>query len=160
AHFLEHMAFNGTQHFPAEGQAIETFQRHGLAFGQQLNAMTGFLQTVYQVDLPHLETALLDDAFRFLQEQAHEQVFDEGEIEKERGVMLEEMRTRNSPHYRAFFSNLGFLLGEGRFANRSPLGTEATVKSFQKQDFEEFYQKWYTADRLVVLGVGALSAED
>ena len=160
AHFLEHMAFNGTQHFPAEGQAIETFQRHGLAFGQQLNAMTGFLQTVYQVDLPHLETALLDDAFRFLQDQAHGQVFDEAEIEKERGVILEEMRTRNSPHYRAYFSNLGFLLGEGRFANRSPLGTEATVKSFQKQDFEEFYQKWYTADRLVVLGVGALSAED
>jgi predicted Zn-dependent peptidase len=55
AHFLEHMAFNGTQHFPAEGQAIETFQRHGLAFGQHVNARTGFLTTVYHLELPHLE---------------------------------------------------------------------------------------------------------
>lgn len=160
AHFLEHMAFNGTKHFPEAGQAIETFQRHGLAFGQHFNAYTGFLQTVYTVELPHLETALVDDAFRFLEDQAHGQVFDDAEIEKERGVILEEMRSRNSTHYRAAISNLGFLLGEGRFAKRSPIGTEESVKSLQKEDFEGFYRKWYTADRMILIGAGALSADD
>jgi zinc protease len=160
AHFLEHMAFNGTRSFPAEGQAIETFQRHGLIFGQHLNAMTAFLRTLYVLELPHLEAVLLDDAFRFLEDQACGQVFDDAEIEKERGVILEEMRTRNSPHYRAYFSNMGFLLGEGRFAKRSPMGTEERVKAFQKEDFERFYRKWYTADRLIVVGVGALSSSD
>ena len=159
AHFLEHMAFNGTVHFPDAGQVVEMFQRHGVGFGSQLNAQTGFLRTVYRVDLPSLDDGLLSDAFMFLEDQAAGQVFEIEEIEKERGVILEEMRTRNSPHYRAYFSNLGFLLGEGRLAKRSPIGTEASVKSFQKEDFEKFYKKWYTADRMIVVGVGALPVE-
>ncbi len=159
AHFLEHMAFNGSVHFPEAGQVIETFQRHGLTFGRQVNAQTGFLSTLYSLDLPNLEEEVVSDAFLFLQDQASGQIFDKNEIEKERGVILEEMRTRNSSHYRAYFSNLGFLLGEGRFAKRSPMGTEALVKSFSKPDFERFYRKWYTADRMIVVGVGSLPVE-
>ena len=111
------------------------------------------------MDLPSIGEELITDAFLFLKDQAAGQVFEEAEIEKERGVILEEMRTRNSPHYRAYFSNLGFLLGEGRLAKRSPIGTETSVKSFQKEDFEHFYQKWYTTDRMIVVGVGALPVE-
>ena len=93
AHFLEHMAFNGTKEFPA-GEMVEYFQRLGMGFGSHTNAHTSFHETVYKLELPGTESALLNDAFKLLRDYADGMLLGEKEIEKERGVILKEKLSR------------------------------------------------------------------
>lgn len=153
AHFLEHMAFNGTKNYPA-GEMVEYFQRLGMAFGSHTNAHTSFKETVYKLELPDAKPGMLDDGFKLLRDYSDGLLFGEAEIERERGVILSEKRSRDSADWRAFVDWIGFALPEGRIAKRLPIGQEDVISKAPRQRFIEFYQKWYTPDRMAVVVVG------
>ncbi|MCB1087361.1 MAG: insulinase family protein [Verrucomicrobiae bacterium] len=153
AHFLEHMAFNGTKEFPA-GEMVEYFQRLGMGFGSHTNAHTSFHETVYKLELPGTESALLNDAFKLLRDYADGMLLGEKEIEKERGVILKEKLSRDSVGWRTMEAQLKFILDKNLVSNRLPIGTEEVIKGAPRQEFVDFYRKWYTPDRMVVIAVG------
>jgi zinc protease len=142
AHFLEHMAFNGSEHFPP-GSVIPFFQSLGLAFGQHQNAFTSFDQTTYSLELPDNKPETLDKALGFFADVSFRLSLLTAEIDKEREIILEERRTRLGGQQRIrdyYFERLapGSLLGQ-----RLPIGTEETIKAVQEQDFRDYYSKWY-----------------
>lgn len=159
AHFLEHMAFNGTTNFPS-GEMVEYFQRLGMAFGSHTNAHTSFNETVYKLELPNTEPELLDEAFLLLRDYADGMKLGEAEIEKERGVILSEKRSRDSVGWRTFVEQFGFTLDGNLAAERLPIGTEEVIKNAPRERFVEFYEKWYTADRMAVLVVGDIEVAE
>lgn len=158
AHFLEHMAFNGTRHFAAD-EMVEYFQRLGMAFGADTNAHTGFNETVYKLELPELTETILEDSFRLLRDYADGMLLDEDELEKERGVILAEKNSRDSAEFRAFEAEFQFLLPESRLPKRMPIGLEEVIKTAPKQAFDDYYSKWYTPQNTVLVAVGNISAE-
>ncbi|MCB1231094.1 MAG: insulinase family protein [Verrucomicrobiae bacterium] len=153
AHFLEHMAFNGTTHFPA-GEMVEYFQRLGMAFGSHTNAHTSFNETVYKLELPNNEKPLLDEGFKLLRDYADGMKLGQEEIEKERGVIMSEKRSRDSVGWRTMVAQLGFMLDGNLAANRLPIGIEEVIENAPRERFVDFYHKWYTPDRMVVIVVG------
>ncbi len=153
AHFLEHMAFNGTEHFPA-GEMVEYFQKLGMAFGADTNAHTSFDETVYKLELPNSEEELLRDALLLFKDYANAMTLDPQEIEDERGVILAEKRAADSPGYRIAISELDFILGSTRMAQRIPIGVESVIEKAPKERFDHFYRTWYTTDRMVFVAVG------
>ncbi len=153
AHFLEHMAFNGTEHFAA-GELVEYFQRLGMGFGNDTNAHTGFDETVYDVELPGSGDELLKDAFTLLRDYATNMLLQPGEIDEERGVILAEKRYRNSVEYRMMLDGLNFSLPESRIPARMPIGDEAVIANAGRERFTAFYNTWYTPDRMMVAVVG------
>jgi len=159
AHFLEHMAFNGTTHYPP-GELVEYLQRLGMGFGSDTNAHTFFKETVYKLELPEVTPALVDEGFQILRDYADGLLFVEKEVEDERGIILAEKRDRDSPDWRSFVDWLKFTLPDGLVSARLPIGTEECIKNAPRQRFLDFYQRWYTADRMVVVFVGDLKPED
>ncbi len=153
AHFLEHMAFNGTRNYPP-GELVEYLQRLGMGFGSDTNAHTFFKETVYKLELPQTTPELLDNGLQILRDYADGLLFVEQEIEDERGIILSEKRDRDSPDWRAFVDWTQFALPDSLVSKRLPIGTEQVIKTAPKQRFTDFYNKWYTADRMVVVIVG------
>ena len=153
AHFLEHMAFNGTKNYPA-GEMVEYFQRLGMAFGSHTNAHTSFKETVYKLELPDAEEKMLTDGFKLLRDYADGLLFGKEEIEKERGVILSEKRSRDSAEWRSFVDWIKFALPVNRIGDRLPIGTEEVISNAPRQRFLDFYNKWYTANRMAVVVVG------
>src|SRR5688572_7166169 len=121
AHFLEHMAFNGSAHFPA-GTLIEWFQKHGMAFGADTNAHTDFGETVYKLDLPNADEATLREGLRVLRDFADGLLLAEEEIEREKGVIDGEERERDSAGWRVFLRQLERFFAGTRVAERLPIG--------------------------------------
>ena len=158
AHFLEHMAFNGSQHFPP-GELIAYLQRIGMAFGADTNAYTNFRETVYQIELPSNETSFLKDGLKVLRDYADGLLLLEKEIERERGVILSEKRARDSVSYREFIARWRFLFPQSRLSQRFPIGKENVIRSASRSAFLDFYQTWYTPHRMVVIVVGDTTAE-
>jgi zinc protease len=158
AHFLEHMAFNGTRHYPP-GQLVEYLQRLGMGFGSDTNAHTFFKETVYKLELPKTSPELVDNGLQILRDYADGLLFVEQEIEDERGIILSEKRDRDSPEWRAFVDWTQFALSGSLISKRLPIGTEEVIKTAPKKRFTDFYNKWYTADRMVVVIVGDLKPE-
>ncbi|MCB1062471.1 MAG: insulinase family protein, partial [Verrucomicrobiae bacterium] len=156
AHFLEHMAFNGTTNFPA-GEMVEYFQRLGMAFGSHTNAHTSFNETVYKLELPSTEDALLDEGFKLLRDYADGMQLGEKEIEKERGVIMSEKRSRDSVGWRTMVEQLKFILDGNLAGSRLPIGTEEVIQGAPRERFVEFYKKWYTPDRMTVIAVGEVT---
>jgi zinc protease len=159
AHFLEHMAFNGTRHFSA-GEMVEYFQRLGMDFGPDTNAHTWWRETVYKLELPRNEPGLLEDAFRLLRDYADGMLLGEGEIERERGVILSEKRDRDSPQYRSYEQQVRFSLPESLIPERLTIGTEEVIRNAPRQTFVDYYRDWYTADRIAVVAVGNISIDE
>ena len=155
AHFLEHMAFNGTKNYPA-GEMVEYFQRLGMAFGSHTNAHTSFRETVYKLELPDSTDKMLDDGFKLLRDYADGLLFGEEEIEKERGVILSEKRSRDSASWRSFVDWIEFSAPDSLVSARLPIGTEEVISNAPRQRFVDFYQKWYTPDRMAVVVVGEI----
>lgn len=153
AHFLEHMAFNGTKDFAA-GEMVEYFQRLGMAFGSHTNAHTSFHETVYKLELPNAEAKLLDEGFKLLRNYADGMLLGQTEIDKERGVILSEKRSRDSVGWRTMVSQLGFILDRNLVADRLPIGIEDVISKAPRERFSDFYTKWYTPDRMVVIATG------
>lgn len=157
AHFVEHMAFNGTRRFPHE-TLVKYFQRLGMEVGDNASATVHYDRTRYLIDLPdnHLES--IDGAFGLLLDFAEGIVFDEADIERERGVLLAEMRTRDTIETRQWQMLNGFILGDGLVHRRYPIGEASVLKTAPRQRLVDFYDAWYRPERLVVVAVGDFDA--
>ena len=153
AHMVEHMAFNGTTNFP--GQRIVAFmQAIGMRFGAHVNAHTGFDETVYQLQIPTDNPAVIDRSLLVLDDWARNVTFDPVEIDKERGVVLEEWRLGLGADSRIRDAQLPLLLRGSRYAERLPIGTPDVLRSFQPERLKKFYTDWYRPDLMAVIAVG------
>ncbi len=158
AHFLEHMAFNGTKNFPA-GEMVEYFQRLGMAFGSHTNAHTSFNETVYKLELPKADPAMIDEGMKLFRDYAHGMLLGPDEIDKERGIILSEKRDRDSVEWRTFVEQIGFAFPDMRVAKRLPIGTEEVISGAPRERFVEFYDNWYTPNRMAVVVVGDIAVD-
>ncbi|MCA1964563.1 MAG: insulinase family protein, partial [Prosthecobacter sp.] len=153
AHFLEHMAFNGSRHFPG-GEMVEYFQRLGMGFGADTNAHTSFKETVYMLELPKVEPKLVSEGMQLFRDYLDGMLLGEKEIDKERGIILSEKLSRDSIEYRTQIAGYEFALPESLLPRRLPIGIESTLKTMGRQRFVDFYQKWYTPKRAMIVAVG------
>lgn len=153
AHFLEHMAFNGTKNF-AKSELVDFLEGIGMKFGADLNAYTSFDETVYKLEVPMDDEVVLDKTFQVLEDWAHLIVFEPEEIEKERGVVIEEWRTRRNAQGRLQEKQLPVLLNNSLYAERLPIGKTNVISSVQRQTFVDFYRRWYRPDLMAVIAVG------
>lgn len=164
AHFIEHMAFNGSTNIP-EGEMIKLLEREGLAFGADTNASTGFEETIYKLDLPRNDTDLLGTALMLMRETASELTIAEDAVDRERGVIQSETRTRNNFQIRRIKDYLKFIAPDTRFSARFRAdGTIENVDAAPAQRLRELYARYYRPDNaaLVVVGevdVAAVEAE-
>jgi zinc protease len=153
AHFLEHMAFNGTQHFP-KNEIVSFIESLGMRFGADLNAYTGFDETVYMLQVPTDKPEVLDKALLVLEDWAHNVSFDPAEIDKERGVVMEEWRLRRGAGARVQDKLLPILLKDSRYADRIPIGKPEIIQNFKPETLIRFYKDWYRPDLMSVVAVG------
>ncbi len=138
---------------------MEFLQRSGLAFGADTNARTGFDQTVYQLDLPRDDQALVDESIGILAEIAGRLTLAPDQIEPERGVILSEKRLRDTPQGRSSEAFLDFLLPGSLYAQREPIGLESVIRTAPREEFAAFYRDWYTPERTVVVVTGDVNSE-
>ena len=153
AHFAEHMAFNGTKNF-AKQELIDYLELIGMRFGPDLNAYTSFDETVYMLTVPTDSTEVVETAFQILEDWAHQISFEAEEIDKERGVVVEEWRLRRGAQQRMFDEQLPILLKNSRYAVRLPIGQKAVLDTFQHEALRRFYQTWYRPDLMGFVAVG------
>ena len=153
AHFLEHMAFNGSKAVP-EGEMIKILERLGLAFGADTNASTNFDETVYKLDLPRTNDETVDAALMLMREAAGNLTLDQGAIDRERGVVLSEERARDTPPYRIYKERLGFFLKGQRPPTRYPIGQVQVLETAPASEFTDFYHRYYRPERAVLVAVG------
>lgn len=153
AHFLEHLAFNGTERFP-EDEMIRYLQRLGMAFGPDTNANTGFDRTLYQLDLPDDDPEVLRTGLSLLRDYADRLLLLPDEIEQERGIILAEKQARDSVAYRTRRAETAFILDGLRYPQRWPIGTETAIRSVSREQFESFYRTWYRPERTILVVVG------
>lgn len=158
AHFLEHMAFNGSENYPP-GELIEYLQRLGMSFGADTNAHTGFDETVYKLELPENDPELFHEGLQVLRDYAGGLLLREQEIDQERGVILSEKRDRDSVGYRTFVAYWEFLFPEARMPERFPIGEEEIIANAPRKEFVDFYEAWYRADNMAVVIVGEVDVE-
>jgi zinc protease len=153
AHFVEHMAFNGTTNFPK--LAIVSFMESiGMRFGPSVNAFTSFDETVYMLQVPTDRPEVLDRALLVLEDWAHNVSFDPAEVDKERGVIIEEWRGRRGAAARLQDQQMPVLLAGSRYATRLPIGTTDVLTSFTHDRLIQFYRDWYRPDLMSVIAVG------
>ncbi len=153
AHFVEHMAFNGTEHFPKDA-IISFIESLGMRFGADLNAYTSFDETVYMLQVPTDKPEALDRAFLVLEDWAHSVSFDPAEVEKERGVVMEEWRLRRGAGARITDKLFPILLQGSRYGDRLPIGKTEVIQNFKIESLEKFYMDWYRPDLMAVVAVG------
>jgi len=153
AHFVEHMAFNGTTHFPKD-QIVTFIESIGMRFGADLNAGTGFDETTYMLQVPTDKPEVLDKAFLVLEDWAHNVTFDAAEIEKERGVVMEEWRLSRGAGARLRDKMFPILLQGSRYADRLPIGKTEVIQGFKADRLKKFYTDWYRPDLMAVVAVG------
>lgn len=153
AHFLEHMAFNGSAHYPP-GTLVEFFQRMGMNFGGDTNASTEFDHTTYQIELPNVKPATLAEGLQVFSDMAGTLLLKPEMIAKERPIILSEKRTRDSVEYRQFVASFQFLLPDALIPHRLPIGTTDVIEQSGRDRFLDFYRTWYRPERMVVIVVG------
>lgn len=153
AHLLEHLAFLGTTHYPP-GELNNVLQPLGIGFGSHSNAHTGFDETVYKLDLPNSEPETLDLGLRVLADYAGGMLLDPAEIEREIGVVLAEMRDRDTPDLRIHRARFAAAYAGTLLSERFPIGIDATVRAANHQRLRDFYDAWYRPERMVLAVVG------
>ncbi|MEL6324110.1 MAG: insulinase family protein, partial [Pseudomonadota bacterium] len=153
SHFLEHMAFNGSQNVP-EGEMIKILERYGLAFGPDTNAFTSFDQVQYQLDLPSTEAEIVETGLFLMRETASNLTLAEDAIDRERGVIASEARARNSFGLRRFEHLITFLAPETPLADRLPIGDADVVANAPAERFRTLYESYYRPERTVLVAVG------
>jgi zinc protease len=158
AHFLEHMAFKGSAHVP-EGEMVKLLQRHGLAFGADTNASTGFTQTVYQLDLPQSDDDSLDLGLMLMRETASELNLDAKAMEPERGVVLSEERVRSSPGYDAAKARQAFLMKGQLVPERWPIGQVKVLQTAPVSRIRDYYAANYRPERATLVVVGDVDVD-
>ena len=153
AHFVEHMAFNGTKNFEKQ-ELVDYLEGIGMRFGPDLNAYTSFDETVYMLQIPMDSTHVIETAFQILEDWAHGVRFDGEEVEKERGVVVEEWRLGRGANRRMFDQQVPVLLRGSRYANRIPIGQKAVLDTFDHASLRQFYDTWYRPDLMGFVAVG------
>ena len=154
AHFLEHMCFNGTKNFP-DKKLLDWLQSIGAEFGRNINASTGFEQTQYMLNnIPIVRESIIDSCLLVLHDYSHFVNCDQEEIDAERGVILEERRTRRDAGWRLFEKSLPYYNGDTPYARRTLIGGEEQLKTFKRESLVNFYRKWYNPDMQAVIVVG------
>jgi len=156
AHFLEHMAFNGSASFPP-GTVVDFFQDMGMTFGRHQNAVTGFDRTGYTLSLPDTEDQTIERGLRFLRDVAGGLLLLEGEIEAERPIILEERRASLSPQQRILYELIERIAPGSRFGRRLPIGTEEVIRTAPRERFVAFYDRWYVPSNMTLVVVGDIS---
>jgi len=159
AHFIEHMAFNGTENFTSN-ELVEFLQTLGFAFGPDLNAYTSFDETVYMLDLPDNNAEITGKCLKVLREWADRITFDPEEIEKERGVILNEKRDRETVEQRLMEEQFKAILPDALLVNRFPIGIEPVIKEARRDEFVRYYETHYTADRMTLVAVGDFDPDE
>ena len=158
AHFLEHMAFNGTTNFE-KLELVNFLERVGMRFGSHLNAYTSFEETVYMLEIPMDDEEILDTAFRILRDWTSGIRFDPEEIDRERGVVIEEWRSRRGAQGRIMDKQLPVIFHGSRYAERLPIGDLDIIRTAPREEFLDFYRKWYRPDLMAVIAVGEFEKE-
>jgi zinc protease len=154
AHFLEHMAFNGTKSFPGKG-VMTTLEKQGAIFGQNINAYTSYDETVYNFDnIPATDPKVVDDCLLILHDWSHSLLLTNEEIDSERGVITEEWRTRQNAGARIFNQFSPFLFNHSLYTDRDVIGDMNIVKHFEYQVLRDFYKDWYRPDLQAIAVVG------
>ncbi len=159
AHFLEHMAFNGSEHFKENG-IVEFCRSLGVAFGRDLNAYTNFAETVYNVNnVPTTRQSALDSCLIIIKDWSNGLLLEDKEIDKERGVIHGEWAMRNSASMRLLESNLPRLFPGSKWGVRLPIGLMSVVDNFTYDALRKYYKKWYRPDNQAVIVVGDVDVD-
>ncbi len=153
AHFVEHMAFNGTKNFP-KNELVDYLESTGTRFGADLNAYTSFEETVYMLQARTDSLKLLEKGLEILQDWVQAVAFDPTEIDKERGVVVAEWRSRLSPDQRMQQQYFPVLYKDSRYAQRLPIGKPEMIESVPYDVVKRFYTDWYRPDLMAVIAVG------
>ena len=161
AHFLEHMAFNGSEHFNGEGNSIIDYTRSlGVAFGKDLNAYTSIAETVYNInDVPSTRQSAIDSCLLILKDWSNGLLLTDEEIDKERGVIHEEWRLRRSAQQRMLENQLENLYPGSKFGKRMPIGLMEVVDNFKYNELRDYYHKWYRPDNQALVIVGDVDVD-
>ena len=158
AHFVEHMAFNGTERF-AKQEIIDYLESIGSTFGPDLNAQTGFDDTVYWLEIPTDDPEVTETAFQILSDWAYAVTFEPVEVELERDVVLEEWRLIQGFNSRLQDNLLPLLFGSSRYSDRSPIGLPEVIETAPVERVTDFYERWYRPDLMAVVAVGDFDTE-
>lgn len=158
AHFVEHMAFNGTRRFFSHN-IVDFLERTGMRFGPDVNAYTSFDETVYMMTLPTDSARFLDTGLDILEDWARDITFDPEEVKQERGVIVEEWRLGRGAGQRLQDRHLGALFGRSRYGTRLPIGTPESVQRARPEDLRAFYRRWYRPELMAVVAVGDFDPE-
>ena len=159
AHFMEHMNFNGTRHFP-KNELVSYLQSIGVEFGADLNAYTSFDETIYILPVPTDKPGLVDKGLQILEDWAHDALLDPAEIEKERGVVIEEWRLSRGADERMMKQTLPVQYQGSKYAERLPIGNKEVLENFSPAALKRFYQDWYRPDLQAVIVVGDIDVND
>ena len=158
AHFMEHMGFNGTKNFP-KNDLVNYLQKAGVRFGADLNAYTSFDETVYQLPIPSDDPEILKNGIQIMRDWAQDATLDAAEIDKERGVVLEEKRLGKGAQQRLQDKYLPMIFNNSRYSNRLPIGTEDVLKTFTTATIQQFYKDWYRPDMQALIVVGDIDVD-
>lgn len=157
SHFLEHMSFNGTEHFP-KSELINYLQKSGVRFGADLNAYTGFDETVYQLPLPTENPEVVKNGLQIMRDWAQGVTLETSEIEKERGVIMEEDRLSKGASDRMQKITLPVMLNNSRYASRLPIGKADVILNFKPDVIRNYYHTWYRPNLQAIIIVGDIDA--
>ena len=159
AHFLEHMCFNGTKNFPDKG-ILNWLESIGASFGGNVNASTGVEQTIYLLNnIPLVRPTVVDTCILIMHDYAHFVTNDPVEIDKERGVILEEKRSRNTAQWRMREQSGPYLYNNTKYSTTSVIGTEEQLKTFRPESLVNFYKTWYHPDMQALVVVGDVDVD-
>ena len=159
AHFIEHIAFQGTRNFP-DIDMVDILQNNGVSYGRDINASTGFDDTEFQIsNVPTSRMELLDTVLLMLRDLSCELNFDDRAIEEERGVIQEEWRTHADQTMRLYESTLPILLSGSRYAYRIPIGDMSVIRNLTRGQLLSFYHRWYCPSQQAVFIVGDFDAD-
>lgn len=154
AHFLEHMCFNGTKNFPGKG-ILDYLQSIGASFGGNVNAATGVEQTTYMLNnIPLLRESVIDTCILIMHDYSHFVTCDPAEIDSERGVIIEERRSRRNANWRMHEKSLPYYYGDSKYAGCTLIGSQENLQNFRPESLVNFYQTWYRPDLQALIVVG------
>lgn len=159
AHFLEHMCFNGTKNLPGKTM-LDYLQKIGAEFGRNINAATGVEQTTYMLNnIPVIREGIVDTCLLIMHDYSHYVTCDPAEIDAERGVILEEKRTRSNADWRMHEKSLPYYYGDSKYATCTLIGSEENLKTFKPESLLNFYHTWYRPDLQAVIVVGDIDVD-
>ncbi|MBI1184837.1 insulinase family protein [bacterium] len=159
AHFCEHMCFNGTKNFK-KNELVDYLESIGVKFGAHLNAYTSFDETVYMFQMPTDNAETVETGFQILEDWAHNVSFDDDEIDKERGVVIEEWRLGQGADERMQKEWFPIAYAGSQYANRLPIGKKEILENFKYDEVKQFYHDWYRPDLMAVIAVGDFDVDE